>query len=240
MFSSGSRAAAITRRSQADEAATSTGAEREQPPQPLHPAGLGQHQRQHQRRARPRRAAPTPTRSMCPRRAGPPPRGQQPGGQHQRQRSRSARSPGRSTASPSGSPARARITPPVDRPDRGGDARRWRRRSRTPARARPRGTAAGSAPSSAGPSRRRPGPGTAGPTISQPGARRRPGQRAAQHERGQREHEHAPPAERVAEPPGRDQRQPEGQRVAGDHPLHAGRRRCPARAGSRAARPRRC
>ena len=62
----------------------------------------------------------------------------------------------------------------------------------------------------------------------QRGAERGPGQGAEQDESGEGDHEHAPAADRVAQPPGRHQREPERQRVSRDHPLHLGRRRAEA------------
>ena len=210
---------------------------RQHPPQPPQATGFGVHQRQHHREH------PAAEQSHAdhvevsgPARAAA--AGQQPGREHQRDH------PDRHVDQEDPPPAPVvtgdgQDRPAGDRADGGGDAHRGAEEAERVAALGPPEQLLDQ-----GRVLRRQCPG--GQALHQPGhdhqldAGRRPDQGAAEHERRQRGQEDPPPAEGVAEPTGRDQGQPEGQRVAGDDPLHRGRRRCPARAGSTAARPPRC
>ena len=222
--SSGWPPRATTRRSHRTNADEHHRTHREQPPQPGQATCLGQHQREHQRQhAAAEQAAPT--KSACCRGPG------SVRGISRAARTRATTPIGTLTKKiqrhPSGSPATARISPADDRADRRREPDGRAEEAERPAalvvpeqlldqrrvlrRERARRDAL-----------RQPG----GDEQSRCSAPRPPPRCTAR--TAQRHEEHRAPPDRVPQPSRRDERQPERQRVAGDHPLH----RC--RAGAEA------
>ena len=226
MSSSGGVPRATTRRSHQTNADEHRRAQREQPPQPGQAARLGQHQREHQRQHA--RAEQTDAaRGRCAARGPGSVARDQPRGEHQRDDA--DRHVDEEDPPPAVGLARHREDHAARRSGRPPSrSRPSSRRTRTPARARRRGTAAGSAPSSAAPARPPRSPAPAGPRRARrsSGPPPRPRCTARTPPSATRNIVRRPIAS--PEPPGRDEREPERQRVAGDHPLH--RRRAGAEA----------